>query len=748
MVKKRGHPFSTHKDRTTWFAERTCWPLRDAHPAALEDVWSKWTAPQADAPRWECAGPFNVAGRVTALAVDPRNHDIVHAGSAAGGLWRTRDGGLSWETNWPKPFSPHIGAVAIDPYQPDTIYCATGEANLSADSYAGSGIYISRDAGDTWKLLISARDSAIPRRIGTIGVHPYRGGGKILYLGGVTHDETIPSGLYASKDGGETWAAEQFFSSQSYWCHSIVFHPDGFIFATINTRGAENGIWRLGVEGWERLETGLPSGDQIGRVTLAMAPSHPAILYALVADWRGKKLQGVFRTRNRGERWEKLTTDSFESEHEMSYTNTIAVHPQNPDVALWGGIDLYVTRDGGKNWSKSSQWDADPATAVFVHADQHALAMPGGDRIYAGNDGGVAVSEDAGRTWSTRSRGMVTTMFYDMDAAPTNSGVFGGGAQDNGTLLTGIGDAPGEFHQVLPGDGGWMVFDPRDDTNVFGSAQNIRIYRHAPNSRWDADCWKPIHPEGLTTEEEGQTAIAVMVINPSCEAALKTVWVGSKRLWRTTNSGGNWRPVSPVLDGSVITAIEIAAENPEVILVGTTNGSIFRSRDGGDSWSGDLSGPEIPRRLISQIRTHPRAAERIVVTVGGTGMVARLVPRHGYHGPAPRNELAPFSHVFYSVNGGVNWRPIDGRDMPDVAYHAAAFETRDPYRLFVGNDCGVWMTQDMRHWEDLSATLPNVMVTSLVYHHDDRILMAATYGRGIWHLRMPVKSPFGARSQR
>jgi photosystem II stability/assembly factor-like uncharacterized protein len=686
-------------------------------------------------PQWECAGPFNIAGRVTALVVDPANHDVILAGAAAGGVWRSRDRGKTWETRWPKSFSQNIGALAMDPGGSRIIYCATGEANLSGDSYPGSGICVSRDGGDTWDLLAAAEACGLPRRIGTIRVNPFSAG-RELYLGGVTHDETMPSGLYSSSDSGQTWRRENFFSSRNYWCHSIAFHPEGLVFVTLGLGGAQNGIWRLAAAGWERLERGLPPGDQLGRISLAIAPSQPGTIYAMAADWHGKRVLGVFRSLDQGENWAEIGGPHFRYERQMSYNNTIAADPEDPGFVVCGGVDLHITRDGGARWVRATQWNADEGAPCYVHGDHHAVVLPAPGLIFTGNDGGVAVSEDRGQTWSTRSAGMVTTMFYDIDVAPTNSKVFGGGTQDNGTLMTGIGGRRGEFQRVITGDGAWTVFDPTRETRVFTSRQNIDIVRHTASKHWESRFWVDATPAEMTEAEHRQKAIAVMAIHP---VHGNIVWVGSSRLWRTTDVGRHWTPVSPFLDGSAITAIEVPSADPERILVGTTNGGIFRSLDRGKTWSGDLSGPEIPPRLISRIETHPRSAEKVVVTIAGTGVVSKLIPRAMRRRGGMSADVAERTwHVFYSDDGGSNWRHIDSADMPDVTCHAAAFETHAPYRLFVANDCGVWMTAGLKNWIDLSANLPNVIVSDLVYHHKDRIVTAATHGRGIWRLRLPA----------
>jgi hypothetical protein len=382
-------------------------------------------------------------------------------------------------------------------------------------------------------------------------------------------------------------------------------------------------------------------------------------------------------------------------------------------------------------WRRASLWDAEEGSPQYVHADQHAIVLPGGNLIYAANDGGVAASEDLGETWSMRVRGLVNTMFYDIDVAPSNGKVFGGGAQDNGSLVTGVTDKEGDFLHVLGGDGAWMVFDPEDENHVVGSRSDIHIFRHTAAGRWTEEFWEEISPKAMQDDEHHQLAIAVVAMDP---AHARTLWLGSRRLWRT-GKDGEWQPVSKELDGSAITAIELPPAAPGQVWAGTQRGGIFRSLDHGKTWSGDLSGPEIPARVITRIESHPRKASRLVVTIGGTGFVSRAIPRARARGAMPiTSGTESIAHVFLSEDGGLSWRPVDTPEMPNVAYHAAVFETHEPYRLFAANDCGVWMTEDFAAWTDVSTTLPNAMISDLVYHHRDRSLTAATYGRGIWRV--------------
>jgi hypothetical protein len=298
--------------------------------------------------------------------------------------------------------------------------------------------------------------------------------------------------------------------------------------------------------------------------------------------------------------------------------------------------------------------------------------------------------------------------------------------------LAGVTEKDGEFLHVLGGDGAWMVFDPDDDNHVVGSRSDIHIFRHTAAQHWSEDHWEEISPKGMKENEHHQNAFAVLAMDP---AHPHTLWVGSRRLWRSTRDGRDWQPVSPEFDGSAITAIEIPSCAPGQVWAGTRNGGIFRSLDSGATWSGDLSGPEIPARVITRIEGHPRKASRLVVTIGGTGVIPAAIPRPRARGAVSLTSgMENLAHVFLSEDGGFSWRAVDAPEMPNVAYHAAVFETHEPYRLFVANDCGVWMTEDFAAWTDISTTLPNAMISDLVYHHRDRSLTAATYGRGIWRV--------------
>jgi photosystem II stability/assembly factor-like uncharacterized protein len=709
---------STHKTRSGWFRSRTAWPLREAPVQRLVAARSlaRRTLPAADvAARWEMAGPTNIGGRATCVAVHPRKPDRLWLGAAGGGVWRSDDAGRSWKSQWHDQDVLNVGALAVDPRHPDTIYCATGEANLSADSYPGVGLYRSTDGGATWTLHASVARTGIPRRIGAVAVDPFDS--RHLVIGGVGLGETSPDGdlggLYQSHDGGVTWTRATFVSTGQYWCHAVLFHPRrrGVVLVGVTTRGAESGLYRStdGGATWKQITAGLPPPERIGRTSLALCASRPDVIVALASDALSDSSDltlGVYRSENAGLKWKEISGGHLRREEQMSYGNTIAVHPEDPRVILCGGVDLHRTADGGRTWTRASRWDANRGTKHYAHADHHGLVMPAAapGRVYDPNDGGLDVSPDAGLSWENRSRGLAITMFYDFDVAQSDGRCYGGGAQDNGSLATRTGRAD-DHEEVMGGDGGWMVYDPLDAGHRYCSCYNLTISRQRHGR------WKDVSPPA-PAEEAGSIWMCYIAMDPRDS---NRVFTGTTRVWRTLDDGETWKPVSPSLDGGSITAIEIARADPRRVYVGTENGGLFRTLDGGKTWSANLAGGVLPGHEITRIGSDPADANVLWVTVANFG----------------------HSHMFRSRDGGHTWQDVDLGRLPDLPHHSLLVDPQDGRRVFVANDIGVFGTSDGgATWSDYSRDLPNAMVVDIAYQVHDRHLFAATYGRSVWRLRI------------
>jgi photosystem II stability/assembly factor-like uncharacterized protein len=711
---------SNHKVRSAWFQNRASWPVREAptHNLMRERDLIRKTLPLLPGnAQWTCVGPTNVGGRLTSLVCHPKHPERLWAGSAGGGVWYSPDAGQSWQAQWHSQDILNVGALAMDPEDPRVIYCGTGEANLSADSYPGVGIYRTTDGGATWGLHAATAKTPLPNRIGVIAVDPFDpqhirvGGVGYAEMGGGAGDY---GGMYTSLDAGVTWRRETFITENNYWCHSIAFHPTkrGAIYASFTARGVHNGVYHTadGGKNWKQLLKGFPSPERIGRTSLAISPSKPDVIYAFAADEASSsadQLLGVFRSRNGGAKWVDVAGNHFAKEHQIFYGNAIAVHPSDPNHVLCGGTNLHLTTDGGKNWERVTRWNVSRGESNYAHADHHCLLMPAASagRVYDANDGGLDISEDGGLNWINRSKGLAVTMYYDMDVAQSDADVFGGGSQDNGTLITSTGGSD-DHAEILGGDGGWLVIDPKDAGHIYASAQNMTIFRFRGGQN------EQVTPPDAKQEELNQVWMCYIAMDPNDR---RTVLTGSYRVWRTRDDGANWSPVSEPLDGSLISAIEIAHADSRRLYVGTLNGKFFRSLDGGDTWSANMASATLPGFTITRLASHPKDAETVFATVANFG----------------------HPHVYRSRDGGGNWEDIDKGRLPDVPHHSMVIPPDSPETIYVCNDVGVFVTPDGGGtWMNLTRNLPSTMVVDLAYQRREGTLSAATYGRSLWRLRI------------
>jgi len=802
-----------------------------------------WEGRQKAGEKWEDLGPDNLGGRVTCLiARSGSGGNSLLAGAACGGVWNGKVTGedyklqCEWEKDPGKPktrrdetFLMHnIGALGIDG---KTIYCGTGHAYYSGDSFPGVGLFRSDDNGAAWTQLQNTGKN-FPRRVSTIAVD-----GDHVWIGGVVlpqedeSEEQQYSGIFHSKDKGETWRRVTFklnetfakrfalsndpngiFEELDYQCHSIVFLENGakVILAAISAPLNWGGIWRSdnGGNTWEQLTRGLPRSREFGRTSLATSrtKADQNIVYAFIGAADGRCL-GVYRSCDRGDHWVGRGIGHFAAVSNLNYVNCLAVHPEKPDYVICGARDLHRSTDGGQTWTQVTEWFAAPDSRGYSHADHHALLWPAGKRLYSANDGGVDVSYDEGVTWKNLTEGLSIAMFYDIDVASSAGSncenlIIAGGTQDNATVITdfrasGIGYVPAcsglqfgftqdmvngaetqlkaksgqivnvdesgmtnasgpvfqllaprqlepgvrvnpgknakpvrNFIDILFGDGGWIVFDPHDPLHVYGSSQNMTIYRHRRDSGW-----QNVTPSDAADYERNRIWMAMLAMHPNDP---NIIFTGSTRVWRTNNDGADWVAVSDDLDGTPITAIEIADNNSNYIYAGTENGNIFRSTDGGNRWS-DEPGDDEPKpmewrkdlkerlnigvaRTITRIEAHPNDAEKIAVTLMGFD---------------PKYQLP---HVLWF--DGKEWSDLNcthpgKKSLPNVHHNVVTWGKNGKF-LFVGNDIGVWVMDTPGYkleeycWRDISANLPNVIVTDLVYHGTTNSLTAATYGRSLW----------------
>lgn len=678
-------------------------------------------------PVWEPIGPNNIGGRTLCIALHPQDTNVMWAGSASGGIWRSQTAGrgaAAWqrvETGFPLL---GVSALAIDPTNPNVLYAGTGEVyNLenSAPNVAirttrgtyGIGILKTEDGGATWKKSLDWAYGDL-RGVQDIQINPLRP---------ATVYAATTEGLLRSYDAGKTWKTVHNRSMAV----DIALHPTDTsrIFVTHGSLDDQDvsGIFRStdGGKTFQHLTNGLPT-EYSGKTLLSICTSTPSIMYASVGNAFNQV--GLFSSDDGGDTWVIFNSQNVCS-YQGWYSHDVSVHPNKPAEISWVGIDAWHSTNNGIKVTRRSFWNkryfglvpaGDPeGPSDYAHADIHQIHRSPKDpnKVYYATDGGIFVSYDGGLTFSGRNGGYQTQQFYANFGNSTSDPKWCiGGMQDNSTAIySGL----LSWTRVLGGDGQCAAIQPGNDAVMFGSSQYLNMYR----SEDGGASFQYITPQEIN--EQNTAFNGPFEIAPSEPL---TMYAGAQSLFRSTDMGDTWENISGpdfVADDDVVLSIAIDPQNPNLTYfstapTATSEARLFKFEYGGAGLT-PLSG--LPNRLCMDIAIHPKQPNTVFAALAGFNV----------------------AHVWRSDDGGATWQTSDA-GLPDVPTNSLLLDPDQPSQMYVGNDLGVWHSTDGgQSWSLYSATAPQAMLAMHLSAAPGRKLRVATYGLGVWQTDMaPIVS--------
>lgn len=733
--------------------------------------------------QWRAVGPRMQGGRIESIDVAAGSDSTIYVGAGAGNLWKTTNNGITWRPIFEKESTFTIGDVAVAPSNPDVVWVGTGEVLMARSSYAGTGVFKSTDAGETWTNM-GLTDS---HHIARVVIHPDDPDTVWVAVIGHLYSENEERGVFRTTNGGADWDRVLYVDDRTGAIEVVIDPSDpDVLYAAMwersrkawghTTNGPGSGVYKStdGGASWEQLGdglasgAGLPVGGNIGRIGLAVARSKPNVVYALVDNYamqpeptagaggraggrggrgggrggaRGPRRIGgeVYRSDDRGETWRKVNEVPISAGYDFCL---IQVAPDDEDIVYLPNNRFWVSEDGGRTTRQieGTLVHLLPHGSRVLHLDMHSLWIDpdNGDHMLLGNDGGIHVTYDRGASWlhwNNLPIGEFYAVSIDMDE-PYN---IYGGTQDAAALF-------GTSDQVIEDDlddqwehvyldrwgGGDSYFTYRDELDP-----DLIYYEHQMGDlrrkRMSTGETVRIRPQVAAGEPElrrnWMTPFFISKHNPL------TLYYGGNVLYKSLDRGDNWMPISPDLtsrpaaQGNVpwgtLTSVAESPFQPGFMYAGADDGTVHVTRDDGATWSRIDDG--LPARWVTRLvaSQHDEATVYVALT--------------GYR----YDDFA--AYLFASNDYGATWEPILG-NLPAEPVNVIAEDPENADILYVGTDTGVYASVDRGStWHALCATLPTTPVYDLVVHPRDAELVIGTHGRSIFVLDVsPVRELAGA----
>ena len=705
---------------------------------------------------WRSIGPAVTSGRVVDFAVPegPKSQigerlgQLFYVASASGGVWKTANGGTTWEPIFDRQGSASIGDIAVAPSNPDIIWVGTGEANNQRSSSWGDGVYKSENGGKTWTNT-GLRKS---EHIGRVIVHPTNP--QIVFVASVgpLWGAGGERGLFRTADGGRTWKNVKNIDTHTGFT-DVIFdptNPDVIYAASLQRErrpytyvggGPGSGLWKSidGGDTWTRLTEGLPKGD-VGRIGLDVSRSSPNIVYATIETRvtgngaaTGNTEASVYRSDDYGASWQKMGTGSSYP----WYMGQIRVDPTDPERVYFMGVPLQVSTDGGRTFRN---------TANAAHVDHHAMWIDptDPDHLIIGSDGGVYISHDRGRTVDfapnlpiAQYYAIATDLrqpFYYVYGGLQDNSSWGGPSQTRNRQ----GITNGDWIKTTGGDGFYAMIDPTDPNTVYGESQGGDIVRYDVRTG-EQKTIKPLPEFGGKPYRWNWSS--PMLLSPYDH---NTIYFGANYLFKSTNRGDAWTRLGSdftrqrnrdslrvmgkiwprnaiarhqgTADYGNISTIDESPIRRGLLYVGTDDGVISISRDGGATWKRITKFPGVPDETY---------VSRVVASRFNEGTVYATMDNHR------NNDFKPY--VLKSTDYGANWTQITGNLPASASVQVVREAIVEPNLLFAGTEFGAFYSANGGSaWTQLKYNMPTVAVHDIVVHPRENDLVIGTHGRGIY----------------
>lgn len=692
--------------------------------------------------KFRSVGPALTSGRISDFAVNPNNFKEYYVAVSSGGVWKTVNAGTTYTPIFDQQGSYSIGCVTIDPNNSSVVWIGTGENNNQRSVAYGDGIYKSNDGGASWTHM-GLKNS---EHIGKILVDPRNS--DVVYVAaiGPLWSKGGDRGVYKTTDGGKTWNAVLTVDEHT-GVNDIILDPrdPDVLYASAYQRrrrvftylggGPSSGIYKSsdGGSSWDKINKGLPSVD-MGRIGLAMAPSDPEVIYAIVEAANGEG--GFYKTSNRGASWAKQSGYSSSG----NYYQEIVVDPNDPNTIYGMNTWIQVSRDGGKSFGVLGE-DA-------KHVDNHCMWIDpnDSDHFMAGCDGGVYETWDGAKTWTYRAN-LPVTQFYkvsvDNDAPFYN---IYGGTQDNFSLagpsrsVSGNGISNEEWVITRGGDGFETQVDPTNPNIVYAQSQYGVLFRYDKASGEELG----IQPQ----PRKGEAAYrwnwdAPLVISKHDN---KRLYFAANKVFRTDDQGNSWSVISDDLSRQInrnelkvmdrvwgidaiakngstspygaVVAMDESGLNENLLYVGTDDGLIQITENGGESWTSVGSFSGVPSRTYVNM---------VLASQHNENLVYACFNNH------KNGDFKPY--VYKSMDKGRTWTSITANLPVRGSSYAIAEDHINPDLLFVGTEFGVFVSNDGgSSWKQMKAGVPTVAVRDLAIQKRENDLVLGTFGRGFYVL--------------